>query len=301
MDTLQLPKNREKITDEAGEERPEECVKGSQPTKQEQSSNSTTTTTSTSPPSASSSPSHEFSFTVSLNPSSTTPEKLKSPLSSFAIDLSPADDIFFHGHLLPLHILSHLSISPRSSTNSLDGFNLPSKDCKLNTNSSSSSSSTTTNSSHSSSGGTKGSKKLKSLSLLGIAKWQQESCDITKKDKSKIRLDVGHILRRCVRMVGSVFSSGRKENSQFLRQPHSFSGNSSWRGNCKQERKERRRSSAPASMRTSPSNSGLLVPPEILPSQAIDSTMEELQNAIQAAIVHCKNSNIAMKDENLKC
>ncbi|XP_024166215.1 BRI1 kinase inhibitor 1 [Rosa chinensis] len=88
-----------------------------------------------SPPSASSSPSHEFSFTVSLHHSSSTSipdhsknnNKAKTP-PSFAIDLSPADDIFFHGHLLPLQFLSHLPISPRSSTNSLDSFTLPIRD-----------------------------------------------------------------------------------------------------------------------------------------------------------------------------
>ncbi|KAL9244188.1 hypothetical protein vseg_017991 [Gypsophila vaccaria] len=83
--------------------------------------------------SPSSSPSHEFSFTVSLHSSQTATvssdltrsskakieqQEQESPL---AIDLSPADDIFFHGHLLPLHFLSHLhasssSCSPRTST-----------------------------------------------------------------------------------------------------------------------------------------------------------------------------------------
>ncbi|XP_043709646.1 BRI1 kinase inhibitor 1 [Telopea speciosissima] len=324
MDTLQLPKKREKIADKEGEERPQHSP------------------ISTSPPSASSSPSHEFSFTISLHPSSTTtttttPDKTKSqpppPPPSFAIDLSPADDIFFHGHLLPLHLLSHLPVSPRSSTNSFESFNLPIKDvledCKPNSNSSSSSSSmstttsTTTNSNHSSStGGSKGRNKLKlikSLSLFGITKWQQKGCEVSERDeededgekkkkKRKIRFDVGHILKRYVRMVRPllIFSNGRKENNkhQFLRQNHSFSGNlSSLRGNCKQERRGGRRGgggqfSAPASMRNSPSNSGLLIATEINTS---DSTMEELHNAIQAAIAHCKNS-IAMKaEEKLKC
>ena len=57
------------------------------------------------PPSPSSSPSHEFSFTISLHSTSNTTiqDKSKTP-PSLAVDLSPADDIFFHGHLLPLHL-----------------------------------------------------------------------------------------------------------------------------------------------------------------------------------------------------
>ena len=56
--------------------------------------------------------------------------------------------------------------------------------------------------------------------------------------------------------------------------------------------------SAPASMRTSPTNSGLLLATTALPP-ANDSTMEELQAAIQAAIAHCKNS--IAKEEKLSC
>ncbi|OIW03430.1 hypothetical protein TanjilG_14655 [Lupinus angustifolius] len=69
----------------------------------------------------------EFSFTISLNSSSTTfiDDKSKAPPSSLAVDLSPADDIFFHGHLLPLHILSDLPSLPPSSANSTDSFTLP--------------------------------------------------------------------------------------------------------------------------------------------------------------------------------
>lgn len=43
--------------------------------------------------------------------------------------------------------------------------------------------------------------------------------------------------------------------------------------------------SAPASLQTSPANSGLLVT-----SPPTNFSSEELQNAVQAAIVHCKNS-----------
>ncbi|CAA2997665.1 BRI1 kinase inhibitor 1-like [Olea europaea subsp. europaea] len=140
------------------------------------------------PPSASSSPSHEFSITISLHPSVPAKTLENKNTSSFAIDFSPADDIFFHGHLLPLHLLSHLPISPRSSNKSLDNFTLTIKE-------------------------------LESIQTINV--------------------------------------------------------------------------------RTSPINSGLLVANETLtPTTACDSTEEELQSAIQAAIAHCKKS-IAM-DEKIR-
>ncbi|KAL6572415.1 hypothetical protein OROMI_013373 [Orobanche minor] len=93
------------------------------------------------PLSSTSSPSHEFSFTISLHPSNNNDDKNKnkspappSPPPPFAatIDISPADEIFFHGHLLPLHLLSvhpHVSASSsRSSTNSLDSCTFTLKD-----------------------------------------------------------------------------------------------------------------------------------------------------------------------------
>ncbi|GJR95146.1 ribonuclease H-like domain-containing protein [Tanacetum coccineum] len=82
---------------------------------------------SSSPPSASSSPTHEFSFTVAIRPNPPPTATQPQAEATAAIDLSPADDIFLHGHLLPLHVLAdHLPVSPsRSSTNSMDSFTLP--------------------------------------------------------------------------------------------------------------------------------------------------------------------------------
>ncbi|KAA8528546.1 hypothetical protein F0562_035901 [Nyssa sinensis] len=241
------------------------------------------------PPSASSSPSHEFSFTISLHPSaSTIPNKTKAP-PSIAIDLSPADDIFFHGHLLPLHLLSHLPVSPRTSTNSLDhSFTLPIKELLEEQTPNKSSTSTSTSSRHSHShshnnscnsnsfcqsniGETKGRTKSKSFSLFGLSKWRK-GCEVREeedkeKQKKKPRFDVSDVLKS---------SRGRQ-----------------------QLRGRRGEFSAPASMRTSPTNSGLLLATGSIPTSTSDSTMEELQAAIQAAITHCKNS-IAM-EEKIKC
>ncbi|CAB4296943.1 unnamed protein product [Prunus armeniaca] len=292
-----------------------------------------------SPPSASSSPSHEFSFTISLHSSSTSiPDhhnKAKSTPPSFAIDLSPADDIFFHGHLLPLQLLSHLPVSPRSSTNSLDSFTLPIKDLSdddqrptkessnnanncstsigrnkniINNKNNSCSSINQRSPHHSNKSEARGRTKSKSFSLFGLPKWRKDCEDREKEDKEmkhkrKMRFDVSHILKRYVRMVRPLLLfRGRKEKGQFRRQPYSFSGNLSLR-NKHELRGRRGELSAPASMRTSPTNSGLLVATSAtnLPSSTIDSTMEELQAAIQAAIAHCKNSIASATEEKIKC
>lgn len=295
-----------------------------------------------SPPSASSSPSHEFSFTISLHSSSaaattTVPadnnnNKTKTTPPSFAIDLSPADDIFFHGHLLPLHLLSHLPVSsPRSSTNSLDSFTLPINDLRdnqipekkfsncstsnINSNNNSSSSIKSCNH-HLRSNDlhldqSKRRPKSKSFSLFGFTRWRKgyevgECEDNSNRDqnkqKRKLRFDVSHVIRRYVSMIRPLLLfRGRRENGHhFQRQAYSFSGNLSFRSKQDQFIRGRRGEfSAPASIRTSPTNSGLLVATTNISSSTSDSTMEELQAAIQAAIAHCKNS-IAV-EEKIKC
>lgn len=267
------------------------------------------------PPSASSSPSHEFSFAISLHPpmaAKARDDKAKTspPPLDAAIDLSPADEIFFHGHLLPLHLLSHLPISPRSSTNSLDSFTLPIKELSCNDNDDD-------DGCYSSgvidSGGDddergrrhvlegKGRGKSKSFSLFAaMPKWRKLGQDRDggggdrrrQKRESKFEL-----LKRYVRFVKpflSLRSRRRGSSDEFLRQPpYSYSGNLRVREKKSFMRGRRGEFSAPATMRTSPANSGLLVASGAsTPTSAgkSDSTMEELQAAIQAAIAHCKKS-----------
>ncbi|XVF64026.1 hypothetical protein PTKIN_Ptkin09bG0134200 [Pterospermum kingtungense] len=285
-----------------------------------------------SPPSASSSPSHEFSFTISLHSSANTvpsADKTKTP-PSIAIDLTPADDIFFHGHLLPLHLLSHLPVSPRSSTNSLDSFTLPIRDLlddpKPEKGISNGSKSDSNIRSSISSGNNKNHDKVsnrhqshnnieakarhKSKSFSLFPRWQKgrdvrETEDKEKNKKKRRFIDVSHVLKRYMRMVrpNFLFFRGRRDQKLHLhRQAYSFSGNLSLR-NKKQELMRGRRgeyASAPASMRTSPTNSGLLVATTGFASSTSDSTMEELQAAIQAAIAHCKKS-INGEEDKLKC
>lgn len=296
----------------------------------------------------SSSPTHEFSFTISLHqpPATTTScclpataeDKTKNP-SSIALDLSPADDIFFHGHLLPLHLLSHLPVSPRSSTNSMDSFTLPIKDLLTsdhhNQNPTITAAAATAavtdtisyerktgdsynNNEFKEEGG--GRAKSKSFSWLS-SKWnrseikeEKEKERQEKKRKKLNKLDVSELLKRYMRMVRPLLSfrnrERRRSSPSSERQQtyyNSYSGNLSFRRKQDEEDyygRSRRRGggefSAPASMRTSPTNSGLLVAPSFSSTASHDSTMEELQAAIQAAIAHCKNS-IAVEEDKIKC
>ncbi|KAK8683817.1 hypothetical protein V6N13_039863 [Hibiscus sabdariffa] len=256
--------------------------------------------------SASSSPSHEFSFTIS--------DKTKTPPSSIVIDLTPADDIFFHGHLLPLHLLSHLPLSPRSSTNSLDSFTLPITelldDPKPQKNSKSDSNINGRSVNNKNNIEPKAREKTKSFSLFSFARRQKGRVDVEDKEKhrkKKMRFDVSHLLKRYVRMVRPLLSfKGKRDKLHVHRQAYSFSGNLGLRNNMEDELmggrgRRAEYSSAPASMRTSPTNSGLLVATTAtgFPSSTSDSTMEELQAAIQAAIAHCKNS--IRGEDQLRC
>lgn len=109
-----------------------------------------------------------------------------------------------------------------------------------------------------------------------------------------MKFDLSQVVKRYMRMVRPLFNKRRSDSDvQLRRQPYSFSGYLSPREYYYEEEETMRRGkfSAPASMKTSPSNSGLLVSPS-----TSDSTMEELQAAIQAAIAHCKNS-IAVEEK----
>ncbi|GAA0139131.1 kinase modulator [Lithospermum erythrorhizon] len=277
-------------------------------------------------PSATSSPSHEFSFNISLHPSSslstiltsTTGERTKTSYqtaSTFAIDLSPADDIFSHGRLLPLHSLSHLPINipPRSSTSSIDSFTIPFSD-ELFNQEQPQNRRTSNNFIHDDHQETRKRVKSKSFTLFR-PKWQKTELEEKKeenKERRKLRFDnVSHFLKRYIKMVRPFLSNLRYGNKRdgnmgrFRRPSYSFSGNlSSLRGSDKKEIRGRRtgeHASAPASMWTSPTNSGHLVatPGTSLMNSTSNSSMDELQSAIQAAIAHCKNS-IAVEDGEIK-
>ncbi|KAI3912185.1 hypothetical protein MKW92_005372 [Papaver armeniacum] len=314
------------------------------------------TITSSPPSSTTCSPSHEFSFTISLHSNEKTITNTKSksktptatlspPHNSFAIDLSPADDIFFHGHLLPLHLLSHLPISPRSSTNSLDSFTLPIKELQddsnkktttttttnTNTNTTVTTSNTYTMSSNNIYNNTReinGRIKAKSFSFLKFprrqkgSEFEEREKEMEKKKKKTGGFNMIQIIRRYAKMVRPLLfyktGSGKTSttttrtetaagNFDFEREPYSsFSGNLSLRGSDGNKKKRESRGrrgefSAPASMWTSPTNSGLLLTTPLgVHSSSSESSMEELQSAIQAAIAHCKNSSTPIKEGDNK-
>ncbi|RZC48421.1 hypothetical protein C5167_016848 [Papaver somniferum] len=295
-----------------------------------------------SPPSSTTSPSHEFSFTISLHSSSneksitkskTPTATLSPPHNSFAIDLSPADDIFFHGHLLPLHLLSHLPISPRSSTNSLDSFTLPIKELQDDSNKKPTTTTNTTittnnsntyNNIYNNTREINGRIKAKSFSFLKFprrakgSEFEEREKEMEKKKKKKKKtggFNMIQIIRRYAKMVGPLLfyknGSGKTPTTtaagaghfDFEREPYSsFSGNLSLRGSDSNKKKRESRGrrgefSAPASMWTSPTNSGLLLTTPLgVHSSSSESSMEELQSAIQAAIAHCKNSSTPVKE-----
>ncbi|XP_010527172.1 PREDICTED: BRI1 kinase inhibitor 1-like [Tarenaya hassleriana] len=272
----------------------------------------------TSPSSSSSSPSPEFSFTVSLRTCSSSSDILLSPngkTKSFAVDLSPADDIFFHGHLLPLQILSHLPISPRSSAHSRDAAILPKERFNGQENTQehdknpSCSDGDTVLEKHD------GMKSRFSFMLSSLLKWRKGSepkgGEKGKKasQKKRQRFELNGVLKRCTTMVKqTVLFHGRNETkaekTRLEREDYrSYSGNLSLRHDIIDLRGNRGEYSAPVSTRTSPTNRGLLVPITRLSSSASDSSVEELHAAIEAAIAHCKKSfaideKSSMKSEN---
>ncbi|MCL7036855.1 hypothetical protein MKW94_028581 [Papaver nudicaule] len=166
--------------------------------------------------------------------------------------------------------------------------------------------------------------KAKSFSFLKFPRWQkgneseEKEKEMEKRQKKKAGLNMFQIIRRYAKMVRPLLfyknagksSTTRRETAghfDFEREAYSsYSGNLSLRGgsnnNYKKESRGRRGEfSAPASMWTSPTNSGLLLTTPLgVHSSSSESSMEELQSAIQAAIAHCKNSSTAIKEEEIK-
>ncbi|XP_066399549.1 probable BRI1 kinase inhibitor 1 [Miscanthus floridulus] len=149
----------------------------------------------------------------------------------------------------------------------------------------------------------------KESSSSDVAAGKQQQAEEKRKDRAKQRaLDVGQWVKRhiasMVEQLRASFSrhQSERERREQRRRPHSFSGHGpgAAREMSERERWRRRRgqlSSAPASLRVSPANSGhLSVGRSVkVSTSSEESTMEELQSAIDAAIAHCKNSISAAK------
>ncbi|CAM0951694.1 unnamed protein product [Alopecurus aequalis] len=150
------------------------------------------------------------------------------------------------------------------------------------------------------------------FSGLGSAWRSGESRDDTAEDKRKVKrgpLEVGQRVKKYMaslveQLLASFSRHGERERREQRRRPHSFSGNGPGAAAAVARERERWRqrrgqlSSAPASLRASPVNSGhLSVGGSVkVSTSSEESTMEELQSAIQAAIAHCKNSIAVAKE-----
>ncbi|GJQ89928.1 BRI1 kinase inhibitor 1-like protein [Tanacetum coccineum] len=258
---------------------------------------------SSSPPSASSSPTHEFSFTVAIRPNPPPTATQPQAEATAAIDLSPADDIFFM-EPFPLHVLAdHLPVSPsRSSTNSMDSFTLPmnllydqtkpignnSFHCHHQTNffNFDEPEFTTTNQER---------PKSKAYSIFGMPK-SKKSEDVRKGDedqniesnnnKKKLKSDLGQLIKRYMKMMKPLlsFPKSKKGSRKFNHQSYSFSGNSLDRKPPKMNGM-RGQFSAPVSMRTSPGNSRILGSGTVSPTKSV--TSESYYWMINAANSRC--------------
>ncbi|KAL6846459.1 hypothetical protein ACP4OV_023907 [Aristida adscensionis] len=136
---------------------------------------------------------------------------------------------------------------------------------------------------------------------VGAAGGKQGEGEERRKTKEKRKLEVGqwvkkHMASMVEQLRGSFSRQTERERREQRGRPHSFSGHGPAAARERPERwRQRRRgqlSSAPASLRVSPANSGhLSVGGSVkVSTSSEESTMEELQSAIEAAIAHCKNS-----------
>ncbi|CAL9095526.1 unnamed protein product [Musa textilis] len=242
------------------------------------------------PPSSSASLSDEFSFTISLHPPiNTAPNTHKSDRSTptVALDMAAADDLFFHGHLLPLHL-----VASRPSDFSAESFSLP----KLNY---------LRDDSHKNSGENKVKGKAPSMTLssfFGLGKPRKGDDDREREEEKRRRrkrgFDMSRLLNKYTRVMEHLFfSKGEKKKRDQRRRSCTFSGHSNHRE--REWWRKKGQLSAPASMMASPRNCGLLSASAMAFSSPNDSSMEELQSAIQAAIAHCKKS-VATEEERCK-
>ncbi|WVZ92517.1 hypothetical protein U9M48_038574 [Paspalum notatum var. saurae] len=112
------------------------------------------------------------------------------------------------------------------------------------------------------------------------------------------------MLERLLTSYSGGGSSSRRDDVRRRRRPHTFTFSRQQQqqqsSSSRRQRHRGRLSSAPASLRGSPANSGHLSVGETVTTKTSTSsevsTMEELQSAIQAAIAHCKNSVAAAGD-----
>lgn len=128
--------------------------------------------------------------------------------------------------------------------------------------------------------------KSKPSSLFGLPRRQRASEDRgdrgnQDKQKRKFRSELSRTVKKYVRMATSLLYFRRRDRGEDIELEVQRFAPGDLRGTYM--------FSAPASIATSPRNSGLVKRP-VLSDTVADSTVEELQAAIQAAIAYCKKS-----------
>ncbi|KAJ4968354.1 hypothetical protein NE237_015055 [Protea cynaroides] len=280
-----------------------------------------------------------FEFTISLSPRKSTS------------NLCPADELFYKGQLLPLHLSPRLSmvrtllLSSSSISSSSDTTTTDSRDSTGSSNDSHSSlssdlgllaecdssrpSSVTEEDEFKRLNQSYQSHQIKKPKYFSLARFSSVFRKNRDQDNSPVPVTVPaptpassvkrmsasakDVIRKYLKKVKPLYeklsqrqrmttmategSVGKEREtaavSNTRKDPHSFSGNLSLR----YPRRKSFISSCPSSMPSSPNHSGVLCPSAVIKGSEIggtnypdSSSMEELQNAIQGAIAHCKNS-----------
>ncbi|WOL06564.1 hypothetical protein Cni_G15298 [Canna indica] len=274
------------------------------------------------PPLASSSPPN------TINTTSNT--KSSPPPAASAADLAPADDIFLRGHLLPLHHqLPPPASPPRPSDITFENFSLAGLDhvdMERSLKQHQSGGELHQRQAEDDRAGRRKDDvrpKTKSFSsFFGLGKLQKRNANVgngevakevdqdaeaKKGGKKKKGFNVSRLLKKYASMVEPLFffkGDKEKEKRELRRRPCSFSGDSTRKEQEQEGRQQRTKEqfSAPDSTRTSRDNSGILTANSAVAAFASsdNSTMEELQSAIQAAIAHCKKSVASKQQEHCK-
>ncbi|KAL1536245.1 putative membrane-associated kinase regulator 1 [Salvia divinorum] len=259
-----------------------------------------------------SSPTHsssDFEFTISL-----------SPRKSSAADLCPADDLFYKGKLLPLHPSPRLSMV---RTLLLSSSSTSSSDTTTSRDSTDSSSATDDELNHLTPHTTKKPSKYFSLPKLfrkdhgdgrgggAVKRVSSGAREVIRKYLKKVKplyekLSQKPSQQQKTSRISSstdTFALVKDYKSEELSYQKEEINTHSFSGNLRLYNKGRSCfSSCPPSMGSSPSHSrnrhgyGQTVRPGSGIHSSDKSSMEELQNAIQGAIMHCKNSMLQTKN-----
>ncbi|KAI3712466.1 hypothetical protein L1987_71023 [Smallanthus sonchifolius] len=251
-----------------------------------------------------SSSSSDFEFTVSL-----------SPRKSSATNLCPADDLFYKGQLLPLHLSPRISMvrtlllsssstsssvtTARHSSDSHSSFSTDGCD-------SSRPSSVTDDDLHLQTKSHTHKKPNKYFSFSRFSSVFRKETKLSSTTTharvdpdivtgSSVKRMIQKYLKKAKPLYEKLSSQKTPPKTEGVRKEHDVVSHS-FSGNLRYPRRRSCVSSCPSSMRSSPSHSGILCRNGVVRGtgggiySSSSSSMEELQSAIQGAIAHCKNS-----------